>query len=125
MNDIYMRIEDLCKNHEIDITRMCKEAGVSRAIMSEFKMGRTKKLSTVTLEKLSNYFSVPIDYLLTGEEIEQKNKPIIAEDDELNEYLEMLRTRPELRMMFNLAKGATKADVEKSVKIIEAFLADK
>ena len=44
-----------------------------------------------------------------------------SEDAELNEYLEMLRTRPEMKMMFQLAKGATKEDVEKAVRVIEAM----
>lgn len=91
MNDIYMRIENLCRNREVDITTMCKEAGVSRAIMSEFKMGRTKKLSTDTLEKLSNYFSVPIDYLLTGEEMEQKNKPSAQGEELTNDEIEVMK----------------------------------
>lgn len=43
------------------------------------------------------------------------------ETDELTEYLEELKTRPEMRMLFSLAKGATKKDVEDAVKIIEAL----
>lgn len=43
------------------------------------------------------------------------------EDDGLNEYLEMLRTRPECRMLFSVAKGATRDDVERAVAIIEAL----
>ena len=46
-----------------------------------------------------------------------KNK----ESNELTEYLEVLRSRPECRMLFSLAKDATKADVEKAVAIIEAL----
>ena len=44
-----------------------------------------------------------------------------AGDAELTEYLEVLRSRPECRMLFSLAKDATKADVEKAVAIIEAL----
>ena len=40
---------------------------------------------------------------------------------ELTEYLEMLRTRPECRMLFSLTKDATKEDVEKAVAIITAL----
>ena len=36
--------------------------------------------------------------------------------------MEQLRTRPELKMMFQLTKDATKEDVEKAVKVIEAML---
>lgn len=43
-------------------------------------------------------------------------------DAELTEYLEELKSRPELKMMFSLTKNATKKDVEKAVAIVEAFL---
>ena len=38
-------------------------------------------------------------------------------------YLEQLRDRPELRMLFSLTKNATKQDVEAAVRIIEALRA--
>ena len=46
-------------------------------------------------------------------------------DDDLSEYLEELRTRPEMKMLFNITKKATRADVEKAVKVIEAMLQDE
>ena len=62
------------------------------------------------------------------EQMKKENdaKTIIASlqsgaDQELTEYLEVLRSRPECRMLFSLAKDATKADVEKAVAIIEAL----
>ena len=42
-------------------------------------------------------------------------------DSELTMYLEELRSRPEMRMLFSVAKDATKEDVEKAVAIIEAL----
>ena len=41
------------------------------------------------------------------------------------EYLEELKNRSELRMLFSLTKGATKEDVEKAVRIIEALKKDE
>ncbi len=68
MSEVYSRIEHLCARKKVDITTMCREAGVGRAILSELKMGRTKKLSTATLQKMADYFNVSVDYLLTGED---------------------------------------------------------
>ena len=48
----------------------------------------------------------------------------LTDDEELQEYLEELKNRSEMRMLFSLAKGATKEDVEKAVKIIEALKED-
>lgn len=44
-----------------------------------------------------------------------------SKKEDLREYLDVLRTRPECRMLFSLAKDATKEDVERAVAIIEAL----
>lgn len=43
------------------------------------------------------------------------------DDAELFEVLESVRSRPEMRMLFSTLKDATKEDVERTVKIIEAL----
>lgn len=50
---------------------------------------------------------------------EEKAPSAEAEEDELTELLQELKTRPEMKMLFSLAKGATKEDVELAVQIIE------
>ena len=118
MSELYERIEGLCLQKGVNITQMCRESGVSRGSLSDLKMGRVKKLGAVPLSKIANYFDTTTEYLLSG----QKEKPAAQMDDELAEYLEQLKNRPEMRMLFSLTKGATKEDVERAVRIIEAAL---
>ena len=40
-------------------------------------------------------------------------------DAETAEYAEMLRTRPEMRMLFSASRGISKEDMEKAVEYIE------
>lgn len=61
---LYESIEKLCKRNGISITQMCKEAGITRASLSDLKYGRSKSLSAATLSKLSAYFSVPINTIM-------------------------------------------------------------
>lgn len=63
MSDLYKRIEDLCKENSITITTMCKNSGVSRASLSDLKMGRKQNLSVKTLKAIADYFGVTVDYL--------------------------------------------------------------
>ena len=98
---------------------MCRESGVPRSALSDYKAGRIKSIAVEKLSKIAAYFNVSVDYLLGNE---QKEKPVTNPDDELNEYLEQLKNRDEMKMLFSLAKGATKEDVEKAVKIIEALM---
>lgn len=84
LNEMYNRIEDLCKNQGINMTQMCKEAGIPRGNLTDLKNGRTAILSTKNLGKISNYFQVSMDYLLGNE---QKKEPT-TKSDELDLQLE-------------------------------------
>lgn len=109
--------ERLCEAAGKSKNRVATELGFSNATVTKWKKGAVPKGDT--LQKIAEYFGVTADFLLTGEE---KEKPAVTEDDELAEYLEQLKTRPEMRMLFSLTKGATKEDVARAVRIIEAAL---
>lgn len=64
MNEMYKRIEDLCKARGVNMTAMCREAGVPRSNLSDLKYGRTAALATVNLNRIAKFFDVPMDYLL-------------------------------------------------------------
>ena len=64
MNEMYGRIEFLCKKKGINITQMCREADIPRGNLTDLKMGRTSELSTKSLGKIALYFGVSLDYLL-------------------------------------------------------------
>ena len=76
--NLYERIESLCKDHGINITQMCRETGLTRAKLSDLKMGRTRSLAASALSKIAGYFGVSVDYLL-GEE--QKKERLTTEHD--------------------------------------------
>ena len=68
------------------------------------------------MQMLADYFGI-MKSDLTEEKVESQ----LTDDIELQEYLEELKNRPEMRMLFKTAKGSSKEDVEKTVKIIEAL----
>ncbi|MBE7053373.1 MAG: helix-turn-helix transcriptional regulator [Ruminococcaceae bacterium] len=106
---------ELCNKKGLSPNNVCAQLGYSSAIATKWKNGSTPR--STTLHKIADFFGVSVEYLL-GKEVDT------SEDAELNNYLQELRTRPEMRMLFNLAKGATKSDVEKAVKIIETIIQD-
>ena len=67
MNEIFARIEALCKSRGMNITEMCKLCSIPRASLTDFKMGRNKSLSAATLQKIAEFFSVSVEYLMSGE----------------------------------------------------------
>lgn len=112
MYDIF---EQLVAKNGISVYRVSKDTGIATATFSDWKNGRSAPKAD-KLQIIADYFGVTVDYLLTGEK-----KPLVNDDEELNEYLEELKNRKEMRMLFSLAKGATKEDVERAVAIIEAL----
>ena len=67
MSDLYNRIETLCQERNVTVTALCREAGVSRASLSDLKMGRKQGLSAETLTRLADWFGVSVDRLLGKE----------------------------------------------------------
>ena len=90
--------------------------GLAESTISQYENGK-RQPDYETLLRLGEYFGVSVGYILG---IEEKT-PLVNDDEELNELLETLKTRPECRMLFQLSKDATKEEVEKAIRIIEAL----
>ena len=112
---MYEIFEQLLQMKGVTAYQVAKATGISQPTLSAWKNG-TYTPKQDKLQKIADYFGVTVDYLLG-------NDPTTTPKDiELQNYLEELRTRPELKMLFSLTKNATKEDVEKAVKIIETML---
>lgn len=67
MGNMYERILTLCANKGIKPGKVCADTGLSRGLMSDLKMGRTKQLSAKTVKTIAEYFGVSTDYLIAEE----------------------------------------------------------
>lgn len=109
------RIKSICKERKIPISRLERECEFSNGYINQLRKGT---MPAERLQKVADYLKLPTSYLLTGEMPEEEQPP---EEDDLIAYLKALKERQEMRMLFHLAKDATKEDVEQAVKIIEAL----
>ncbi len=108
----------LCKMKGLSPTGAAVEMGLSRAAVSAWR-NKERLPQASQLQKIADYFDVTVDYLL-GQTT--SNEPANKEqDDELAEYLNELKNREDMRILFSLAKNATKEEVMQAVKIIEAL----
>ena len=114
----YDRFKQLCESKGVSCNKAALEIGLSNATPTKWKKTGATPVGE-TLDKIAAYFGVSTDFLLG--KTEQKEKPLVNGDEELNDYLEVLKNRPEMRMLFQLSKDATKEDVEAAVRIIEAL----
>lgn len=90
-----------------------QKLGLAKSTISMYENG-TREPALEILEAIADIFNVDMNTLTDSKTSAELNS-------ELQDYLEELKNRPEMRMLFSLAKNATKEDVEKAVKIIEAL----
>lgn len=112
--------------HHLTQTELANKLGLSFTTISMYERGQ-REPDFETLEAIADYFNVDMDYLLGKSSISNKSLHDVSspEELELQEYLEELRTRPEMKMLFSLSKKATKEEVEQAVRIIEALRGDQ
>ena len=112
------RIKARRKELNLRAEQLAVACNVSAATIYKYENGDIERLGIDKLTPLAKVLRTTEAWLLNGEE-----QPSANNDPELTEYLEALRTRPELKMLFKVSNKAKKSDVEKAVKIIE-MLAD-
>ena len=118
------RIKELCKTKGVSLNRLENELDFAKGYIS--KLDKSTPNST-KLKAIADYLGVSVDYLLTGQEAEPNVKVIdednnlVVLDDETLELIDSLRAKPEMKMLFSVSKNATKEDILKAVKIIEAL----
>lgn len=109
--DNFIRI---CEQKGVSPTAVIRRAGASTGNLDRWRSGVTPKAPM--LKRLSEALEVPVSEL-TGEITPEKP----GERSELTEYLDQLRERPEMRMLFSVAKDASKEDVEAVARFIESL----
>lgn len=116
------RLLSLCAKNNTDISNVLRALGLSTSKGTAWRKGSIPNGEILLM--LAEYFNTSTDYLLGNTDDPSppgaEEKPQVPGDD-LAEYLQELRDRSEMRMLFSVAKGATKEDVERAVAIIEAL----
>ena len=113
MNELGKFLHDRRVKLGLTLEEVGNAVGVSKSTVLKWESGNISNMRRDRIALLADVLKVPPVDLITGYRG--------AEDAELREYLEQLKNRSEMRMLFKLTKSATKEDVMKAVKIIEAL----
>lgn len=109
---LYERVRKLCHAHGISVTNLEKELGFGNGTITKWD---NSSPSLAKIKAVAEYFNMPISELID----ENKKEP--TESSELDKYIEMLRTRPEMRLLLDTQDGASKEQVEENVRFLDAL----
>lgn len=110
--NIYERIKELCKKKGVTIKEMEIAVGIGEKNANKWK---TRTPSAESLLKLSEYFGVSTDYILTGEEPDSG----YYADREANQIAEEILHHKELKALFDIVKDMPKDRIESLYYILK------
>lgn len=119
-----MKLRTLRKRKGMTQRELAADLGVALSTIAMWETAN-REPDLATTRKLAEYFSVSIEELINDEiEIGYENytlKKNARFDEEIITLRNMLHSRPEMQALFSVSKSATKEDIEKTIKIIEAL----
>lgn len=115
-------LKKLRKSEGLTQKQLSGKLGVALSTVAMWETG-SRQPDYATLNKIAEFFKVSFDTLLSDKQSVEENEEIYVtyEDDDIFSIRELLRTRPEMKMLFSVSKKATKEDIERTVAIIEAL----
>ena len=98
----------------IKVSKFCADTKISRSTLSQWRTGKFQP-SRVALAKIKSYWGIDLN-----EVYEQGNASQTIEEKqaELNAYLDELKNDPEQKILFELAQGATKEQLQATVTFL-------
>lgn len=115
---MYSIFEKLLQKHGVSAYRVSKDLGIAQSVLSSWKNGiSTPKQDK--MQKIADYFNVSVDYLMTGEEREDKKKYYL--NDETAAMAQSIFESKELRMLFDAAQDADPEDLDAIYQMLLAL----
>ncbi len=119
-----MKLRFLRKKKGMTQRELAGELGVALSTIAMWETAN-REPDLATIRKIAEYFSVSIEELINDEVELGYNGSSLKNnarfDEEIISLRNMLHSRPEMRMLFSVSKSASKEDIEKTIKIIEAL----
>ena len=125
-----MRIGERIKQRRLELgytaDALAKLLNKNRATIYRYENGDIENMPIDVLEPLAKALNTTPAYLMGWQEPHQGSTSTLFKqtedyylDAETAEYAEMLRTRPEMRLLFSASRGISKEEMQEAVNYIE------
>ena len=117
-NQFIERLNSILQKRNLSQADLSKMTGIRSSSISDWLNGKYEpKQDKIAI--IADALNVGPVWLIGYDEPSTKQTEGWYVDPETAEYAEMLRTRPEARLLFSASRGISKEDMEKAVEYIE------
>ena len=121
---LFERIKDLLTEQGKTKKDLTEALGIGINTLKRWETENRMPNAATTLA-IADYFNVSIEELVNDDiELGYENYTLKSNarfDEEIISLRNMLHSRPEMQMLFSVSKSASKEDIEKAIRIIEAL----
>lgn len=116
MWEIFMK---LCEEKGVSQYRVSEDTGIKSSTFSGWRRGLYTPKDD-KLQKIADYFGVPLGYLKTGQDPEEEYY-----SPEAKEIMQDIHDREDLRALFHVAKKSSPEQLRVAKAVLEALLANE
>lgn len=109
------RIKNLRINNKMTLEEVGEKIGVSKQTLYKYENNIITNIPSDKIEGLAKVFNISPAVIMGWD----KDDGPYYQDKEAAEYAEMLRTRPEMRLLFSASRGISKEEMQEAVNYIE------
>ena len=96
------KVKDLCRKNSLPLYKLEKALGFANGYIGQLKKGT---IPADRLQKIADYFGMPMEYFLTDEYEEQEEKKVYYVDKDAADIAQEIFENPYMRTLFHAAKG--------------------
>lgn len=122
------------RRNELQLTLkdVAEKVGIASSTVLRYEQGNVSKIKLPVIEAISKALGVNPAWVCgksddkflparNNVQVRDENDNLVVLDEETRSIIDSLRSRPDMKMLFSVSKGATPEDIITAVKIIEAL----
>lgn len=109
------RIKNLRINNKMTLEEVGEKIGVSKQTLYKYENNIITNIPSDKIEGLAKVFNISPAVIMGWDKDDEQ----YYQNKEAAEYAEMLRTRPEMRLLFSASRGISKEEMQEAVNYIE------
>lgn len=111
------RIKELRLAAGLTQEELGEKIGLQKSAIAKYENGRVENIKRSTIQALADLFGVKPSYILGFDEDEEAQPYYL--DPGAAEMAQALYERPEMRVLFDASKNASKEDIEQVASLLE------